>query len=111
MFKVGDMVQWRSQAQGSAATKVGEVVEVVPPKARPDRLRFEKLYRGSGCGYGRSHESYVVMVGNKPYWPVASLLRHQGPSELEKVKDKLNRALMSLRPFDPALADHIERSA
>lgn len=107
-FKIGDMVQWSSQAQGSTAKKVGEVVEVVTTGQRPDRERFEKLYRNSGCGYGRPERSYVVMVGNKPYWPRTSLLSLQGPSELERVKEKLARALSSLRSFDPKLADHIE---
>ena len=111
MYKLGEIVQWRSQAQGTAATKIGEVAEVVAIGQRPDRMRFERLYKGSGCGYGRRETSYVVMVGNKPYWPVTSLLRPAGPTELEAVKAKLSRALSSLRSFDPALADHIERSA
>jgi hypothetical protein len=76
-FKVGDMVRWTSQAQGSERTKIGVVAEVVPIDARPDPIRFAALYRNSGCGHGRKHVSYVVEVGGKkkPYWPVVTRLR------------------------------------
>ena len=75
MFKVGDVVEWSSQAQGSTTTKRGVVAEVVGVDRRPDRMLFPALYKHSGCGYGRDHESYVVLVGKKPYWPRAGSLR------------------------------------
>lgn len=78
-FKIGDKVTWSSQAQGFRRDKQGEVVEVVAVGQRPNRERFETLYRGSGCGGGRKRESYVVNTaapGRAPkyYWPVESLL-------------------------------------
>jgi hypothetical protein len=76
MFKVGDTVEWTSQAQGSTTKKRGVVAEVVAKEQRPDRIKFASLYKHSGCGWGRDHESYVVMVGNKPYWPRANALRN-----------------------------------
>ena len=76
MFKAGDTVEWSSQAQGSTTTKRGVVAEVVKAGSRPDRTLFPTLYKHSGCGWGRDHESYVVMVGKKPYWPRAAALRN-----------------------------------
>ena len=75
MFKVGDSVEWSSQAQGSTKTKRGVVSEVVKAGDRPSRMLFPTLYKNAGCGYGRDHESYVVLVGKKPYWPRAAALR------------------------------------
>lgn len=76
-FRVGDRVCWTSQAQGSARTKVGTIAEVVLAGFKPNRERFLRLYRGSGCGCARREVSYVVTVGpgEKPYWPLASKLR------------------------------------
>jgi hypothetical protein len=74
-FNLGDKVEWTSQAQAFAKTKQGEIVEVVTPGERPNHEKFIALYRGSGCGFGRRHESYVVRVGKKHYWPVVSLLK------------------------------------
>jgi len=34
-FSIGNVVTWRSQAQGTAKTKVGTIIEVVPPDTRP----------------------------------------------------------------------------
>ena len=78
-FKLGDKVKWSSQAQGFWREKQGKVVEVVAPGRQPNRKRFEKLYRDSGCGWVRAVESYVVNTAQpnrapKYYWPVASLL-------------------------------------
>lgn len=78
-FKIGDKVKWSSQSQGFRREKQGEVVEVVAAGQRPNRERFDMLYRGSGCGWGRKRESYVVNIGHpahapKYYWPIESLL-------------------------------------
>lgn len=67
-FKVGDPVQWKSQAGGYIKSKAGIVAEVVPPMASPRN-------KGDGWGSPRNHESYVVKVGTKLYWPVARNLR------------------------------------
>ena len=68
-FVVGDVVTWTSQAKGRSVTKRGEVAEVVPAGSRPTRETFPALYRHSGCGLSRDHESYVVMVKSRPFWP------------------------------------------
>jgi hypothetical protein len=73
-FAVGDVVTWTSQALGYRKTKAGEVAEIVKPGYMPSRNQFERLYRGSGVGLPRDHESYVVMVGTRPYWPRVSHL-------------------------------------
>lgn len=73
-FDVGDEVQWTSQAGGNTKTKVGVIAQVVPAKAYPDRERFLSLHKNSGIGMHRDHVSYVVLVKNKPYWPVAKRL-------------------------------------
>jgi hypothetical protein len=83
-FAVGERVTWRSQAQGSAMTKTGVIVEVVPPNVRPDTTGRPGL---NGCGFGRNHESYIVEVARGPkakprhYWPVASILRFADPAD------------------------------
>lgn len=74
-FHLGDAVVWSSQAKGCTKTKCGEVVEVVEPGQRPSRDRFPSLYKHAGCGFGRKHVSYVVMVKRTPRWPVVANLR------------------------------------
>ena len=74
-FKVGQLVKWSSQSKGFRKTKHGKIAQVVPPGNQPSEDDFPALHRGWGCGMGRKNESYVVLVGNKPYWPVASLLK------------------------------------
>jgi hypothetical protein len=74
-FNLGAMVKWTSQAGGCTVDKVGEVQEVVPAGKKPDRARFPTLYKGSGIGLKRDHESYVVRVnGRGVYWPRVSHL-------------------------------------
>jgi hypothetical protein len=83
MFKIGDVVTWGSQAAGSWKVKTGAIVAVVPSGSVPDRDKFKKLYKGSGIGFPRKHESYVVevykdpvkMTGHAIYWPLAAKLR------------------------------------
>lgn len=80
-FKVGDEVEWTSQAGGWTRTKRGEVIEVVPAESYP-----MKAPRGSG--FPRKVESYVVRATalgrssnarRATYWPHASLLRPVAP--------------------------------
>lgn len=75
MFELGQKVEWTSQANGVAKTKVGEIVQIVPVGKLPDRHRFEYLYRGPGVGAPRRVVSYVVKVGPVFYWPRVSALR------------------------------------
>jgi len=67
MFKEGQKVTWTSQAGGFGKTKSGVVAQVIPPKGYPDRDRFLHLYKNAGIGSSRDHESYVVVVGTRPY--------------------------------------------
>jgi hypothetical protein len=75
-FHLGDSVAWTSQANGSVREKTGEVRQVVVSGELPDRDRFPGLYKGSGVGAPRPHESYVVVVDGKgAYWPRVAALR------------------------------------
>ena len=75
-FKMGDRVKWESQAAGSSAVKIGEVIMVVPPGKVPEGIK--------GAGMARNHESYVVsasvelasgkMSRKRTYWPLPSKL-------------------------------------
>lgn len=91
-FKVGDSVQWTSQAGGSTKTKIGTVVALVPGgrssaehvRSEVDRRVRAGTHRSAfGGGWDRPEPSYLVEVPQgttaraKPvlYWPVASRLR------------------------------------
>ncbi len=74
-FREGDEVTWSSQAGGHTKVKAGVVAEVVPAKGYPSRERFAALFTGNGVGIHREHESYVVLVGRKAYWPRVAALR------------------------------------
>lgn len=78
-LKKGDKVTWSSQSQASRTTKEGVVCEVVQHGQQPSRVLWPSLYKGAGCGMARSHTSYVVLVGKKPYWPRVSALREVEP--------------------------------
>jgi hypothetical protein len=70
-FKVGDIVEWTSQAAGCTRTKRGEVVEVVPAGCQP-----VPMSKNRNPGNARDHESYLVRVkGAGLYWPRVSALR------------------------------------
>lgn len=73
-LSIGTAVKWRSQANGGVKEKVGIIVDVLPAGARPSRELFPSLHKHSGCGFGRDHVSYVVMVGKRIYWPRAAAL-------------------------------------
>jgi len=87
-FKVGDRVKWTSQSGGFTRTKTGEIICVVHPGERPcgwARRCFtddfahltERGFSPSklGGGFSRKHESYLVAVGAKLYWPRVKHLR------------------------------------
>jgi len=67
-MKKGDTVSWISQAQGYVKHKTGVIVRVLAPDERPSPREVK------GAGWGRDHESYIVKVGNKLYWPRVSAL-------------------------------------
>jgi len=75
-FKIGDEVEWTSQAGGQTRTKRGKVVEVVPPDSLPAIYRVE-------CITARDHESYIIRAvalgradpkRRSTYWPRVSQL-------------------------------------
>ena len=68
-MKLGDTVRWRSHSQGSWLEKVGTIAEVIPALSRPDAEKWPSLFTGAGPGASRNHESYIVTVGKRVYWP------------------------------------------
>lgn len=74
-FEVGDEVTWISQAGSYTKSKLGVVAEVVEKGRTPDRIRFPAFYKTGGIGSSRKHKSYVVLVNNKPYWPLVAKLK------------------------------------
>jgi len=74
-------VTWRSQAQGSAKTKVGTIIEVVPPDTRPStegppwsqRMRFSDGNHRQYIVRGRTGKAEAGQRGH--YWPVVSRLK------------------------------------
>jgi len=67
-MKVGDKVKWSSQAQGKWKTKEGVVTRIVPTG------KLANLKPSNTC-LPRDHESYVVKVGKKLYWPRVAALK------------------------------------
>jgi len=97
-LKVGDPVEWTSQAHGYVSTKRGVIVGSIAAGERPDKYDFPQLHKGVGCGLGRSGESYVVKVGNRLYWPYTKNLRHAiDPAEvlIDALKAIVHRAQCS----------------
>ena len=70
-MKLGDKVRWWSQSGGYLKKKEGEIWEIVPKGMAPHQL----ITTATELGGGRNHESYVIRVGNKTYWPRVSALR------------------------------------
>ena len=69
-MKIGDIVTWTSQSQGFVRTKTGVIMAVVPAGGEADR--FGKI---GSVGMPRNHESYLVRVEAKLYWPRVSKLK------------------------------------
>ena len=67
MFRLGDKVSWKSQAGGWTKIKYGVIVEVVRPACWPKLPLMD-------IGGSRNHESYIVLVGRKYYWPLVKNL-------------------------------------
>jgi hypothetical protein len=75
-IKIGTTVKWGSQAGGFWTEKIGKVVAIVPPMTQVnERLRRAgENGRLREPGMARDHESYVVRIGSKLYWPRVSSL-------------------------------------
>jgi hypothetical protein len=67
-FSRGEEVRWRSQAGGSWKQKQGLVIQVIDAGSRPSPHVLK------GCGWQRDHESYIVRVDGKNYWPRVTAL-------------------------------------
>ena len=87
-FAVGVRVTWTSQAGGVSKAKTGEIVAVVPRGGSISRVKNALIDAGvqyartlDSSGLSRDHESYVVRVGSKMYWPRVSGLLF-APEEL-----------------------------
>jgi len=78
-FAEGQLVEWTSQSAGYTKVKAGAVAQVVPARSMPSRDRFPALYKGAGVGSYRDHESYVVLVGTRAYWPRVNGLSSRTP--------------------------------
>ncbi len=63
-FNLGDRIHWVSQSQGYKTAKRGQIIEVIAPRAVPAAFSGETVTHSA-----RNHESYVVQVGTKMYWP------------------------------------------
>lgn len=94
-FKLGDLVTWKSGAQGSYTDKLGKVVAIVAASENPPFERWIDSHSYTvGQGRNRSHESYLVSVPSpegsrampKLYWPRVSglYLAQAGPGEGRK---------------------------
>ena len=94
MLKVGDKIEWSSQANGYGKRKRGEIAFVLPPgvsaleflrsRFGADPTVVKSIYNINaidGGGGSREHESYIISTRRtertKPhlYWPIASKLR------------------------------------
>lgn len=75
-FKLGQMVEWTSQAGGNPRTKIGIVVKIVRA-GYPGELIHED-FRTKSRGK-RDHESYVICVPNPEgaefFWPRVNHLK------------------------------------
>lgn len=104
-FRVGQLVEWSSQAGGQWRIKQGVVVKTimanVPLTFHPEQLG---MWRIRGAGRPRDHESYIVCIpgvdgATEYFWPrvhnLALSKRH-----LPVILAKKN---MSLKPTAPSL--------
>ena len=63
-FKIGDIVTWRSQSSSYYKTKIGNIKAVVPAGESAGNYGYQ-----ADMVLPRNHESYLVLVKNKLYWP------------------------------------------
>lgn len=96
-FNVGDLIEWRSHAHGFNRTKIGIVVEILPPEFSPRDFEDQtKLWKIDSPGMERNHESYIIALPHpdKPtefFWPRVGQLKKSKrylPVILEKRKEK-----------------------
>ena len=72
-MNIGNKVVWKSAARGTWKTKEGFIIDIVKPGQEPDKKYWPHLF-GKYSATTRAHESYIVKVGNRHYWPIVSKL-------------------------------------
>ena len=80
VFKIGDIVEWESQANGNVRIKMAVVVGIVPAKTSLAFIPYFKSFNFKSYGSERNHESYVVAEVHphrktKFFWPVVHNLK------------------------------------
>lgn len=95
-FKVGELLEWDSQAHGNWRTKIGVIIKAIPAGFSPDYYNDQhSLWKIDGLGEPRNHESYIVAIphADKPtefFWPKVGVLakaKRYFPTVLEKRKE------------------------
>lgn len=70
-FSIGQLIEWTSQANGNARTKIGIVVDVLKPCYPTEWVNAK--YKTRSHGHARDHESYIICVpspdGAEFFWP------------------------------------------
>jgi hypothetical protein len=105
-FYLNETVAWTSQSGGHATTKRGEIVAVVMARNKPV---VPAGYRAA-YEFGflrRRHESYLVAVGNRVYWPRACLLRKG--DEAKEIADAFSRFVNSYSNRVEDVVAHLSR--
>jgi hypothetical protein len=87
-LKLGDTVEWISQANGYIKKKVGKIVGVIPAGGyygdTYEKIKKKLPEHNDAFGYGgsRDHKSYLILVSVNPsnkkptiYWPLVKNLR------------------------------------
>jgi hypothetical protein len=85
-LELNSSVEWTSQAQGTAKTKIGRIAQIVEPGELPSRELFPTLFTSAGVGSARKVISYVVVVGKEGrkglvYWPLPQKLKRVSPEQ------------------------------
>jgi hypothetical protein len=92
-FKLGDEVEWESQAGGTRKYKCGRICGIITPGLHPIHV--------TNTGMPRGHTSYEVEVcddnGKKRYyWPKVSLLRRPQKMQPQDVPCKVRETTYSV---------------
>ena len=72
-FHKGQKVYWDSQSGGHYTSKDGVIRHVLSAYSFPTTYGYRP--NGGPVGMPRNHESYLVLVGKRLYWPRVSKLR------------------------------------
>lgn len=95
-FKVGELLEWNSQAHGKNRTKIGVIIKAIPAHTGITYYNDQHtLWKIDGPGAPRNHESYIVAIphADKPtefFWPKVGVLakaKRYFPTVLEKRKE------------------------